>query len=365
MAPENKKIDWDTLLYAIRKEKCVLFIGPEIAQTKDGKYFNKALYESLREDHKDNTYYFSRDDLFIIDNKDRITVLSKIDKFLQNSFNKELYAKIAFIPFHLIISTSPDLLLKDTFDENNLQYEYHYYNFSEARPEEFSDPTSDIPVLYNMTGSTDDSSSLLITYKDLYKYLKAILGSKPLPTELLNELKSVTRFIFLGFKFDKWYVQLLLALLYDEIEKENNEGLAPFINISKETDEICTRQFNISFIASDYNEFVNELYSRCQKEGMLREAGKEEVLVSKKAYQLVKKDNIEEAIDLLFNYLEDSDQEKYDRIAGISARYSRVKRRLDDGVLDQKEANIELNKINVGLLDLIEDVKLQESAVKT
>ncbi|MDR8391781.1 SIR2 family protein [Aliifodinibius sp. S!AR15-10] len=364
MSIDNKKIDWDTLLFAIKNEKCVLFIGSELAQTKEGSYFNKALYELLSEDYKDNNYYFSRDDLFVIDHKYRITILSKIDKFLESSFDEELYDKLAFIPFHLVVSTSPDLFLKKAFEKNNLLQDFHYYSFSDKRPEDIPEPSSSNPLIYNMTGSTEDSSSLVITYKDLYSYLKAILGNKPLPTVLLNELKSGSRFIFLGFKFEKWYVQLLLALLYDEIQRENNEGLAPAINLPLEADEICSRQFNIHFVESHIREFVDALYTRCEKANMLRKVGKKEELVSKRAHRLVQQDNIEEAIELLFDYLEDFDQDKYDRIAGISARYIRIKRKFSEGVIDHKESSIELAKIDNALLDVIEEVKSMEDAVR-
>lgn len=363
MPISNNEIDWDTLLFAIKNKKCVLFLGPEVAQSKEGSYFNKALFELLNAEQNDNNYYFSRDDLFVIDHKYRITILSKIDKVLENSFNEKVYQKLAFIPFHLIVSTSPDNFLKKTFEKNHINHEYHYYSFSEKKPEDISEPTKNTPILYNMTGSTEDSSSLIITYKDLYSYLKAILGIKPLPTVLLNELKSGSRFIFLGFKFEKWYVQLLLAMLYDEIRRENNEGLAPAINLSDEADEICSRQFNIHFIQSHVEEFLDELYARCQKNKMLREAGKEEVLVSKRAHQMVQQGNIEEAIEVLFTYLEDSDQEKYDRIAGISARFNRITRKFNDGLIENREATIEFNKIDRGLLDLIDDVKSMERTV--
>jgi hypothetical protein len=369
MPIENKKIDWDTLLYTIKHEECVLFIGPELARSKKGSYFNKALYELLIDDSKDSKFYFSQDDLFVIDNKDRVAILKNIDKFLQISFNEDLYRKLAFIPIHLIISTSPDLFLKKAFEENNLQYEYHYYTYNfDENLSEIGKSDSSKPLLYNMMGSTEDRSSLIITYKDLYRYLKAILGNKQLPIELLNELKNGSRFIFLGFKFEKWYVQLLLALLHEESSKDGYEGWAPAINLSPEADVICSQQFNITFIESDIEAFVDELYTRCEESGMLREVVREEVLISNKADKakaLFDEHKIKEALDVLNDLKKELDKSMNFKIDILSSRYKSYKEKLNSGALYQNEANVEFSKIKISLLDVIEEIKsLEQEDIK-
>lgn len=369
MPIENKKIDWDTLLYTIRHEECVLFIGPELARSKKGSYFNKALYELLIDDYKDNKFYFSQDDLFVIDNKDRVAILKNIDKFLQISFNEDLYKKLAFIPIHLIISTSPDLFLKKVFDENNLQYEYHYYTYNfDENLSEIGNPDKTKPLIYNMMGSTEDRSSLIITYKDLYRYLKAILGNKQLPIELLNELKNGSRFIFLGFKFEKWYVQLLLALLHEESSKDGYEGWAPAINLSPEADVICSQQFNITFIESDIEAFVNELYTRCREAGMLREVIREGVLISNradKAKELFDEHKIKEAFDVLNDLKMELDRSLNEKIDMLSSRYNSNKEISIKGTAKPEDIEVEFNRIKFGLRDVIEEIKsLEQEDVK-
>lgn len=361
MPTANKNIDWDELKFTIHHEDCVLFIGPEVAKNKS--YFNRALYDLMSQEYKEKTYFLPRDELFVVDEKDRVRLLMTLDKLNDESYDEALYTKLAYIPFHLIISSSPDLNLKKTFEKENLEHEFHYYTSSRV-PGEISEPTSEKPVLFNLIGSVEDRNSLVLTYKDLYKYIKAIMGDKPLPNNLLNELKNVTRFLFLGFKFEKWYVQLLMAMLYEEISKEKNEGMAPSIDISPEADEICTRQFNISFIDSDIEEFVEKLYTICEQEGILRKPsetvknGKD--TTSGKAYLLIKEDRTEEALDLLGDFFSDVDQEYFQSITNLSFRYNRQKRRLGQKRIRKEDADLEFNDINQELLELIEEVKYYE-----
>ncbi|MBD0395792.1 MAG: SIR2 family protein, partial [Microcoleus sp. C1-bin4] len=76
---------------------------------------------------------------------------------------------------------------------------------------------------YHIFGSTEDSSSLLLSHDDLFDFFKRILGEQNLPRPIKKFFKEDAggEVVFLGFVFRKWYVQLLLRLF--NLSKTDNE----------------------------------------------------------------------------------------------------------------------------------------------
>jgi hypothetical protein len=125
---------------------------------------------------------------------------------------QEIYEKLARIKFHLIISISPDHLLASAMEKLDIPHDFAFYNKT-VNPGKLSQPSSNNPLIYNLFGSIEEQQSLLLTHEDLYDFLFAILGDHKLPDELQTALGKAANFLFIGFQFDKWYMQLLMRLL--------------------------------------------------------------------------------------------------------------------------------------------------------
>ena len=126
----NTNPNWDLILDNIKNEKCILLLGPEICVTKKGKPFEEVLIENLKTEIKENkiTYYENEELFYFIDGKTKSQSLWKIKKIYEQEFDYEIYRKIARIPFHLIISITPDHSISDIFNELEINAEFEYYN---------------------------------------------------------------------------------------------------------------------------------------------------------------------------------------------------------------------------------------------
>jgi hypothetical protein len=132
-------------------------------------------------------------------------------------------------------------------------------------------PTIRKPLIYNLFGSITSPESLILSYDDLFEYFKSVFGNNMLPKDVRSILKDADNVIFLGFQFDRWYVQLILNLLdiYDETSGFSRYALAS--SLSNDTRILCMNHFKIEFIGEDNSHFIDILYNKCQEEGMLRD----------------------------------------------------------------------------------------------
>ena len=111
----------------ITKEKCILILGPNISLTDTKTTVNQLLKKEIENSFAETPIkkYFSDDEFFLFkDDDDENTALGFIGECLKKMEPSELQKKITEIPFHVIISTSPDRLLVDLFNKNNYNYTY-------------------------------------------------------------------------------------------------------------------------------------------------------------------------------------------------------------------------------------------------
>jgi hypothetical protein len=215
--------------------------------------------------------YYENENLFLFKNENVKTdaYYEIVEELYQREYNEELYYKISQIPFHLIISISPDLFLPKTFEKFGLPYNFHYFQKDQTQ-QNIPEPTKDSPLIYNLFGSIDDQESLILDHDDLFDYLSAILGKNKLPQVVQNTLSNAKTLIFFGFDLNKWYIQLLLRLLNLSKDKDNFKSFALGTNTNKRIVEFCLKHFNIIFIPKNYMVFINTLHKSCEQSHILR-----------------------------------------------------------------------------------------------
>lgn len=373
-------IDWEFVLSTIENGKCILFVGPEAATNAADEMLQDELARVLSpEKGADIISHYKSENLYLF--KDAISktkIYYKIRKFYQDHTVPERYIKLTQIPFHLIITVNPDDLLAHAFEKNGLpvrrlwkerdndsgvaisttgvRYDFYLKKQNPAPFDMAIKPHK--PVLYNLFGNVENEDSLILTHDDMFDFLISILSHNELPREMRAALHDADDYIFLGFDFNKWYVQLLLRLLKLHNEHYKFARYASNKDLDEQTKQFCREQFKIEFANYDMDEFIEELYSRSKKAGILREKGQRETSAWEQVAQELRRGDIEQAIAIMEGFLtEKGEEDLLDELTGVQSRYSRVKRKISRGVIDEKEEAIALNKITEALIELNGEVK--------
>jgi hypothetical protein len=251
-------------------ERSVLVIGPGIVLDKDGNSLQASFAERYSQRNKGLIrHYFAQDNIIRPKNAaTRLTVQKNFADFYEKDFPekvKELYRKISQIPYPLIISLNPDKTMVSCFDEYGCEHTFDFY--IRGKKNLINEiPTTGKPYLFNLAGSYTDPESLILTYDDLFEYLRNILPGDALPTAIRTNLKNAVNITFLGVEFEKWYFQLLVKLLTEFDEKfELLRYAAPDLSSLENINSICANNFEITFVGPDVNNFINELYYHCYK----------------------------------------------------------------------------------------------------
>ncbi len=348
------EINWKFILNTIKSEKCVLLLGPELF-THNNKTLNELLTDFLDIKNNQNIHsYYEADELFLFaDGMSKTMTYYEVKDFYNHNLSDELYSTIAQLPFHLIISITPELKLHQTFTKLNIEHNFSFYNKSQ-NPKDVETPSKDIPLVYNLFGSIEQEESLILTHDDLFDFMFASMGNQGLPKELRNALNQADNFIFLGFQFKKWYLQVLLRLLNPKKEKYK---FALNKEHQVETNSFYVEQFKVNFAEIEPQTFINELYVKCAEQNMLRTVNQTQTSVSATIKNLIEKDEIEKALHKLKSYFEDQAPDLLDDISLLTSRYNRLRRKMNSGVVETKEAELEMNKIKEAILSLNQEIK--------
>ncbi|PHN06207.1 SIR2 family protein [Flavilitoribacter nigricans] len=351
-------VEWDFILNTLIDGKCILLIGPHVARLSPEQPFLDGLYESL--DIANNPHiasFYEKEDFFLFGSpqaKTRVYYQIK-DYYKKNAPPPALYEKLARLPFKMWINATPDRFLNDALDDLEIPYEFEYFDKSKARTD-IPEPSTARPVVYNLTGVLEEEESLILTHSDLYQFLEAVLARQQIPGRLMNACLSAHSVIFLGFNFDKWHVQLMLRLLRMHDEAGRHVRYATDQKFNADTLSVCKDQFQIEFINEDIEGFVGELYRRCEEEGALREPGEKQESPANQIRMLIAEDELEEALDRAREYFEGRDEDLMMETLGIISRFNRLKKRMRQGVLDERDADVQMAKVRQAILELTNEM---------
>lgn len=270
---DNTDETWDALIDSIQKQKAILFLGHGITVNYTNPQNEADFFRDLYLKNTEEIISFHQQDGFLVfkDVDARSNNLHKLQKFYAEDFTNPLLEKLAQIPFHAFLTTTPDLTMQRIFEKNKFLFTAGYQK-AKIKKEITEIPSKEIPLLYNLLGSVEDDESLITSHYDLFNFVESVYASQTLPTMLTNLLnKENTRhIIFLGFDFGKWYFQLLLHLL--KIKGAANKSFAHSVTqVDDDFAAFFNSQFKIHFIHHDIESFVNTLHEKFAKEFPLRQ----------------------------------------------------------------------------------------------
>jgi hypothetical protein len=353
----------------IKNKKCILFLGPGAYLNRGKENLEDKMLAQLGVKDKTNEHVkvYYEDGFYLFDNKRlKIKYIKQVRAFYEQEAQRDnpLLEMIAQIPFHLLITFTPDHLLSHTFRKLGFACHEDFY-FKNNPPQSPAVPSTNQPLIYNMLGKFSEYESLVLTHNDLFDYLKSIFAEKSMDLKLKETLFKAEQYIFLGLPFEKWYMQLLLRVL--KLHTENLEHLerlatSPGDGVSK---KIYIDQFSIDFIPSDSTDFVKHLYDEFVKGGHpLRvpklSAPRTSALSKKALYGLLAAGETEDAMNALKSQLESMNEygEVYTDLITLMNHFQDIQNQERNSLIKLEDAGIEKNKIIRGLLTIANRVDL-------
>ena len=309
MGEENKpnklgwtEHNWKSLVKSIEKRDCILMLGCEIPvmiPEEKLEELGEGLGSKLIEEFKDKkmplmeilsykmaqeTAIREEDDYNLAEvaenyvrepGKSRNSLEHEVEEFYDKikDETRDIYTKLASLPFKLIITSSPDNFMYNALREIGKNPFVDFYNFKGGSDQRdvTHEGTEEEPLVYLLYGSIDNTESLVLSENDLLEFLAAVISGNPslssnIKSEIVDKKKS---FLFLGFGLKYWYLRVLLHALH----KENREN--PSFAIEKITPPKTCARSTIFFYQNDYykihiheqselDSFVENLYSKCK-----------------------------------------------------------------------------------------------------
>lgn len=246
------------LVTALEAQKCVLFVGPEIAIAENSKNsLHEQFYIENAKKTPDSIYYDENEGLFLLDNEFYFHALAY--KYYSKEFDKknkhaqQILEKLSSLPFKLTVDFSPDNTLNQIYNKYDIPHNYVYYKDDMFESTKSDDKGN--PLLVNVLGSAvENRGRFIYTYSDLYKYIR----NAKIPPEIKHEIQTASHYIFIGFDFKKWNNRLLLYVLGINENSKNYGRLIEHQSV-QEIEEYMAKQFNIKLVKSDYKTFSDNL----------------------------------------------------------------------------------------------------------
>ena len=351
MSGNTVTINWEFIIDKLKAEQCLLVLGPEAYVAANGSTLQDELIRQLALPNNENIQkYYEEDGFFLFDDPYKRTLAChQIKAFYRSAQPGETIRQIAQLPFHVILTVTPDKVLPAAFEQLNFSFQFGHYKKNKD-PQPIKAPTAALPLIYNVFGCTDNEESMVLTHNDLYDYFKSIFARNSMPGRLSLVLQEVKNIIFLGVPFEQWYFQLLLRELGIHQQQYEFTRFAASQSATKELRTFCYEQFKINFIANHIDGFIQELFNRCRQEGLLRREGVTPASELDKVKKLVAKGDMEQAIDLLMDYTDGTTLE--DDVAHLAGRYRKFKKRAMKGVLYQEEKTVQEAQLIEAILEI-------------
>ena len=269
--------EFERLADAIQSGKCALVLGPEIFQS-GGLPIQHHIREHLQGIFCDQITAYERDGFFLLQNPDDKPEMKDevLQLYKKLAPPRELLQRIVEIPFSVVLSVNPDTCLRDLSYASGLPCRFAWFDAAKHTELEMPDGAEAsgnalrerIPLYYNLCGSVEKPSTLVLDYDDLFRLLTGMLGAPKLPEKLLDRLKDTSYYLFLGFQFDRWHTQLLLRLL-DVKNAARRFAVQSPLPREKDTEAFVLNQFRIRFLG-DEGDLLAQIHRHFEAAGLLR-----------------------------------------------------------------------------------------------
>jgi|GEM_PF-5605211 len=258
------------LLNALKNQKCVLVLGHDALQLpSEKKYYQEVLQKVAATFEEDTSYKKDEEFMYVAP-----TVEKQVYEYIAKEYQKlpapTMYDKLAAIPFFMLLNTSPDVYLKNSFESkkpDGFQFVYDYYQ-AQVNPTPVPKTNNDAPLLYNLFGTVELPTTLVFSYNKLFGYMDSLIGQKyKLHASMTAQIADAESIVFVGLPFNRIYLNMIFWLL--GLQSMQYKKFASGVHYP-ETSEFVKKQFTVSFVNENIAEFIEELYEECKSENILR-----------------------------------------------------------------------------------------------
>jgi len=269
-----KEVDFTKIARATLDKKTIIFTGPELT-VNFGKPDNmvQSFQKIVTDCPTGLTLNYRQNDNFMIfgDKRSKIYGVDKMVAFFSSDFKNPAVNLLSEIPFHLLVNTTPDNTITQTFTDKNFLATSNFYNYLNQRVVD-SVPSTENPFIYNIFGSINDVESTIFSYSDLFAYIKSLNAYEFLPGFLKDELKKhAEHILFLGIDFEKWYYQILLNILKLDVDPCFQYAVSGG-NPDHTFKTLYENHFQITFINNNVQEFIQQLHAAFKPEQLRKPA---------------------------------------------------------------------------------------------
>ncbi len=274
-------IAWNSLVPSIKRERCVLIIGPgAVTRHTDGAPILDALgeylLEKLRAARPEMTYPLDGRPMLEVGQ----AVRTHVDTYNLQGWVKEFYEGCSLggaelialcgLPFPYILNTVPGAPIEQVVSAAGRVPRVDYYNYYSGESPESPVGSAVSPLVYHLFGSARDEDaldSLVVSESALLDFLVSAVSETPaLPANLRAHLKSRnTSFLFLGFELHQWHLRTLVhALFLKEAGRRNQSFALEAIDSGggRGSGGFYWEENKIEFVEAPFDEFVRELVER-------------------------------------------------------------------------------------------------------
>lgn len=372
---ENKihseaNINWDSVAKSISDGDAVLVLGPDAIplyklESPEESSFSTLSRKLIKEDREVKiNYFYEKDNLFLFQDEISKRAARKIIRDIAKDKSwvpdEALLRQIVSMPFHVVLSLSPDNTLFDAFIKYYKEPQFDFCTpYHKTSDKTIDEPTSQNPLLFNLCGNVFERvDSSILDYFDLFQlFIKLLSNSSDIPIHLARKLKEADVYILVGFQLDRWYFQMFLHYLNwldNNAFTNSNQNFPILSNISDDSSEFILNQFNIKHIAPNRKDF-DDLYDACKRRNILREINHNITSLEAQIKVLFAGKKFEDVFKILLNKA--SEEDRKITIPLLQARYARWEENSSKKLGDSRELEVELNKICHSILTFASSVK--------
>lgn len=370
LLPDSINIEY--LIKSLQSSRCILCIGPDFFSEPTGARQEVKLANFLREREEQLQIRVYDDGWFHSRGESEVETWQRVREFYEQTGSNEsiLLEKIAEIPFHLILSFTPDYRVRDAFKKTGASF----FSFNKYEPLIIAgEPTSTQPLVINLLGELNNRNSLVLTQSDYFQFLKAIFEKKFFPELVKDQIAQAEYILFLGMSLDKWYLQLFMQLLkeYDRQKMTPSKKFSSDSFMDAPTQINCEEQFRILFDIKDVEVFVDTLHLKCAEYPELLKNKKNDSSGSTIAsgssvssfhtdnwLDDIAKDNVEKVLAEIMQFMKAiKDEVRIREIALLTNRYHNLNNSFRQGLITRSEEITGRNNVINTLLQLIQSVQ--------
>ncbi|MBB4080553.1 hypothetical protein GGR28_003187 [Lewinella aquimaris] len=357
-------LQWNSLLRTIEQERCVICVGPEFYTTPGDSRSQSARLSSYLREHsakigikvRENGWYHLRD------NGDHLVVHEAVNIFYDSERQaaRERLSKLASIPGHLFLCLTPDRHLAAAFKEKGYACEIGEYVRNEP-DRNISVPDKHRPLVYNLVGDLEQRNSLVLTYNDFFNYMESTFRGNSMSILLKDNILSAECFIFLGMPPDDWRMHMFMHILKQHENRKSKYATIP--NANDDIRESWQCQYGIRLMNEDIDGFLNGLITRCGAKNLLREKAAVQTShasVSQGLRAMIGNSKTSDALNRLQHEIKRTGTAGRDlmlQVIQLKSRHTGLQEQITLGIIPDNDSKLELNKINVSLLKLIDDLE--------